>query len=231
MAEKEIIENVDQEPKPSDDHIPEVKGEAHLEDLVTDMPKVVPDAIEASQQKEQAVEHAQSQAVDRKGRPFNPEIHASDAQGQPIMTPGGAFKKKFRMPGTNGPKPTTLNIPELNQPQDMKLKAAAAKLADVFLITGISFFGDEWKPEITKEFNERQTLIDANERWMIEYGYVEPPAWIDLTLAYGLYTGKRIMQRKPEGRIHKMTEWGKLKATNFWLWLTGKKIKIVPSEK
>ncbi len=227
--EKEVVEE-EIEPKPSQDNIPLVTGDDHLKELVDNMPEVVPDAVEASNNKEAETEQVQKSTVDRKGRPFNPDLHLADGQGNPIFTPGGAFKKKFRIPGTGAAKPSALNIPETTSP-DLKLKMAAAKLADVFLITGISFFGDEWKPEITKEFNERQMLIDANERWMLEYGYIEPPAWIDLLLAYGLYTGKRIMQRKPEGKISKMIEWTKMKATNFWLWLTGKKIRVASAEK
>lgn len=219
----------DESPAPATDNIPIVKNDKEIDALVADMPKVVPDAIEAAQNKENQTQAVQEAAKDNKGRAFDPSIHKADAAGNPEMTSTGRFKRKLRMPGDNHHKTASLNLPPDTAP-DMKIKIAAGKLADVFIITGISFFGDEWKPEISKDFNERQMLIDANERFMIEHGYVEPPAWIDLALAYGLYTGKRIIQRKPEGRIEKLWQWGKMKATNFWLWVTGQKVKVVSTE-
>lgn len=219
------------------DDIPVITNDKPLDELVSTMPEVVPDAVQAAQDKEKAVEQVQSVAVDNKGRPFDPAIHAVDAAGNPIRTATGRFqKKKLRMPGDRadraGAAAPGLNIPVSDVvPQDMRIKAAAAKYADLFIITGISFFGEEWKPEQSKGVDERAMLIEANERAMIQYGYVEPPAWIDLLMVYSLYMGKRCFQPVTKSKVKILWEKVKMFSQNIWLRVTGQKIKIVPTEK
>lgn len=217
-------------PVESPDNIPFAKDDKHLHELVSTMPDVVPDAVAASQEKEKQTENIQSTTKDKKGRAFDPNFHVADEHGNPQFTATGRFKRKFVLPGQNKQQ-AGLVIPQDQPAPDQKIELAAQKLADVFIITGISFFGDEWRPEQSKDFNERQMLVDANKRWMIEHGYLEPPAWIDLALAYGLYTGKRIITRKPEGRIERIYKWSKMQLSNMWLTLSGQKIKIIPTDK
>ncbi len=115
-------------------------------------------------------------------------------------------------------------------PQDTRIRAAAEKFADIFIITGISFFGDEWKPEIGKGFNERDILVEANQRYMIENGYVEPPAWVDLFLAYGLYMGKRLFQPVTKSRVKILWDKVKMASTNLWLKIQGKSFRVKPAD-
>ncbi len=200
-----------------------------LDEVASNMPDVVPDALKAAQDKQDEVNKLQSTYKDGKGRPFNPDIHEADPQtGAPKLTPSGRFKMKARQTLSKG----GVNIPQQQNDvvADQRIKIAASKFADVFIITGISFFGDEWKPEKAGGIDERQMLIDANERWMIENGYVEPPAWIDLVMAYGLYSGKRLFQPVTKSRVQLL--WGKIKmsTTNLWLKITGKDFKVVKRE-
>lgn len=221
--------------KPSEtstDKIPVLEGDKHLDQLITTMPEVVPDAVAAAQEKEKAVDDVQKAAVDNKGRAFDPSLHAADAAGNPIRTNTGRFKRKLRLPGDRSASTGGLNVPSevTAAPMDMRIKTAAAKYADLFIVTGISFFGEEWKPEMGKGVDERAMLIDANERAMLQYGYVEPPAWIDLLMVYSLYMGKRCFQPVTKSRIKIIFEKSKIFFTNIWFKMTGQKIKIVPTE-
>lgn len=225
---KDVKEIPDEQTPPAPaDTLPITDTTADLETLVKEMPEPVPDAINAAAAKEDQVDAIQKGTRDRLGRLFDPGQHKADpVTGEPVFTPKGAFSK-LRLPKDNPSGPV---LPEATRPTDQKIKLAAGKLADVFIITGISFFGDEWKPEIGKGFDERMMLVEANERWMNEHGYVEPPAWIDLALAYGLYAGKRMTKPTTKGRMQKIWDWTKNKTTNLWLRLTGQKIKIVPTD-
>lgn len=210
--------------------VPEFKDDKHLEQLVQEMPQVVPDAVAAADQKEQIVKQTQSTAVDKKGRPFDPSIHAADAQGNPILTPKTGSFKKLRIPGQIKTGPS-LNISQDTPGVDNRIRAAAQKYADLFIVTGISFFGEEWKPDITKGANERDMLIEANERAMLQYGYVEPPAWVDLLVVYSVYIGKRCFQPVTKSKFRIIWDNVKTFSTNIWLRVTGQKIKIVPTDK
>lgn len=232
MAEEQIEDlEKDKPSETSTDKIPLVEGDKHLDQLIENMPAVVPDAVAAATEKEKAVEVTQSTAVDNKGRAFDPSLHATDSAGNPIRTMTGRFKRKLKLP--NEQKAAGVNIPAevTAAPVDMRIKTAAAKYADLFIITGISFFGEEWKPEMAKGVDERAMLVDANERAMMQYGYVEPPAWIDLLMVYSLYMGKRCFQPVTKSRIKIIFERSKVFFTNIWLKVTGQKIKIVPTDK
>ncbi len=199
-----------------------------LSEVAGDMPDVVPDALKAAQDKQTEVNRIQSEYKDGKGRPFNPDIHDADpVTGAPKMTATGRFKMKARQSLNR----SGVNIPQQSEAvADQRIKVAAAKFADAFILTGIAFLGEEWKPEKQGGIDDRQMLIDANERWMIENGYVEPPAWMDLCMAYGLYAGKRLFQPQTKSRIKILWESGKMAVTNLWLKMTGKDFKVVKRE-
>lgn len=216
-----------EKPKPQ----PELKeklitnNDAELDLLVADMPQVVQDAVDAGKAKEADAVKVQEVARDKKGNAFNPSIHAADPNGLPLYTPTGRFKIKTGV-RAGITLPTTQEAPQA----DKRIRAAAEKHADIFLITGISIFGEEWKPTKESGIDERSMLVEVNEKWMLENGYVEPPAWMDLLLVYGLFIGKRLFQPQTKSRVKLL--WDKLSmgVTNLWLKVTGQKIKVVSTE-
>lgn len=210
---------------------PIVNADPQLNEFVTKMPEVVDDAVQAASEKNNDALKLQSEAKDAKGRAFNANFHMIDpVSGVPLMTPSGRFKSKSRITAHFSPN-GKVQIPETEPAQDQRIKVAAQKFADIFIITGISFFGEEWKPEKSQGVDERQMLVDANERWMIENGYVEPPAWIDLMMAYGLYSGKRFFQPVTKSKVKILWEKVKFASLNLWFKIQGKDFKVAPSDK
>lgn len=166
-----------------------------LDDLMSTMPDVVPDAIAAAKAQEEGIKNANSDFSDKFGHKFDPNLHDVDDAGQPKITPSGRLKYK------SGAKFKTkvesiINVQkqETKDPEKIKCQAAAEQFADSFIAAGTMIVGEEWKDQN----GERDTLVDANYRIFERYGVVEIHPIANVTLVYGLYIFKRVM--KPQSK-------------------------------
>lgn len=202
-----------------------------LEKLVGDMPNVVDEAVAAAGVKEAETEKINHDFKDKKGRPFDPSQHEIDpSTGQPFLTPTGRFKRKINLPKDK----THFNLPEGGQQSDpvmAQIKLQAGMWADAFIHLGMTLAGDEWKPDVIDgKMTERDLLVAANERYMIENGIVQLPAWAELALAYTIYAAKRFTRPKTQTIVVRV--WGNMKIffSNMWLKMTGKDIRVKPAK-
>ncbi len=201
-----------------------VNVDKDLDDLVADMPQVVPDAVEAGLAKE-AQETEEKLFADKKGRTFDPNVHASGPDGKPVYTPTGRFKMKLRLPQSgkvNLPDEKTNSVPG-------EYRLVAQTIVSSFIQVGYAFVGDEWLPEKSKEIDEEANLVSATETYCASTGFRDLPPGLVVAVAFIGYGIKRFGKPKTKSLVDKATSWVKTKATNFWLWITGQKIKIVPT--
>lgn len=210
--------------------IDDVTGE--LQKVVNEMPEVVSDAVDAAEAKEQAIKKEQENIVDRKGRAFDPNLHASDPQtGKPLLTPTGRFKSL--------PKANTagVNIPQsisAAQSATGQTKVVAQTLVGIFIQSGYGLFGDDWLPEKSKEFDEQQNLEKVTEVYCDNIGLTDLPPGLVLITAFAAYGLRRVNRPRVKSVREKVGEWLRLKTASVWVWYKnryGKGIKNVKDEK
>jgi len=210
---------------------PLVDAAPHIEALTGDMPQVVPEAVQAqaetiSKETAQAATNADLGLVDRYGRAFNPDLHATTPDGKPVTTRDGNIslkrgaKQKLNLPGD---KPGDVApAPGIDQ-MAAKRRATAQVCAGTFIQTSIVIFGDEWRPEITKDFNEVEFLTQATDDYMKIAGFKEMPPWMGLAVAYGSYITKRLNKPQTQAKIKTWFQAAKDKIVLWWVNRNNKK--------
>ena len=179
---------------------PSIKSdEKELKELVQNMPTVVPDAVEASQKKEEEVKKAQGEAVDRRGTKFDPKIHRTDKDGNPILTPKtGKFSRKLNIPESA----TTQAQPAQAQ---VDLVAQEAKEWTVLIVTLTAAFVAEEAEPTPSEFQRMQIGLEGVFR---KYG--TPAMGCEMVLASSVlaYMAPRLMNpKKPTGIYIALKGW------------------------
>jgi hypothetical protein len=182
--------------------LPKESADKHLEALTSEMPGIVPEAVEAANEADQRSEAAAS-VVDKWGRPFDPAQHAAGPDGKPIFTATGRFTK-VKLPKDRGPA-SRVNVPDRAAiAQDQNRRAAATVCATMFIQTGMAVFGDEWAPEKSKEFDEQIYLVDATDEYFKMVGVADLPPWAVIIVAYGSYGLKRMARPRTKTIIQRM---------------------------
>lgn len=205
--------------KPADSKAWKPVTEADLSEVAADMPQAIPDAIEAAKNKDA---QEAGQVKDPKGRVFDPSIHQAGPDGQPLLTPTGRFRMKMRLPKTGG-----INMPEMALPgQDYSL--VAKTLVGLFIQTGYALVGDEWLPEKSKDMDEQANLEAATAAYCASTGFKDLPPGLVVAVAFVGYGLRRFGKPRTRSLIEKATAWAMNSLSNFWLWITGKKIRVVP---
>ena len=144
---------------------------------------------------------------DKKGNLFNPELHATNDNGEPTYNNDGSFRKKRgRKKGSvNGTPQGGQN----NQAELQKCLAAGRATAQTIITLGIAIGGEEWQPIIDpqKGINEPQMLADAWAEYYQAAGVVDMPPWMGVIIATGMYASPRMFMPKTKGRIQRVKEW------------------------
>lgn len=174
------------------------KDEKELKALVGDMPQVVPDAVDASQKKEEELKKATGEAVDRAGNKFNPKIHKTDKDGNPLFTPKtGKFSKKL-----NIPEGVTQAAPQ--QPV-VDLVAQEAKEWTVLIVTLTAAFVAEEAEPTQSEFQRMQIGLEGVFR---KYGTPAMGCEMVLLSSVAGYMMPRLMApKKPTGLYIAVRSW------------------------
>lgn len=186
--------------KPSD--IP-AGTDKNLNDLVSDMPQVVPDAVQAAQEAEKS---EAEQIKDSKGDIFDPAIHAVGEDGKPKLTPKKGQFAKIRLP-KDKPVPSGMVSGPTPQAITANQRATAIVISGVFIQTGCVIFGDEWQPEKTQKYDEKAYLIESTEEYLRVSGMETLPPWLLLVVAYGSYGLKRFTRPQTKTVLQKMGDW------------------------
>lgn len=198
-----------------------ITDDGQLKELTSKMPDVVPDAVAASLEQENqtqdAIKKAEKDFSDNKGRKFDPNIHAVDANGQPIMTPTGRFKRKLKLPEATTSMDTKIVDP---------LRVEAEKYADMFIVGGMGFVGDEFKPQE----GEREGLVVAWHAVFQKYGIMPIHPALGIVVAHSLYVFRRYEKPRTQSILNKAFTGIRFFFINLWMKLTGKDYKVIPKE-
>jgi hypothetical protein len=197
--------NPDDEELNSSEPIPkEVKetsstvNDKDLKEFVSDMPKVVEDAVEASKAKENEVNQIQETTKDFKGRPFNKDLHKTDKDGKPELTPKGRFKRKLNIPSSQGANSSGgSGVPAVDP-----LMVEASQYADFFIMTYRGFAGDEANPEA----GERESLIAGWYAFFQKYGSIPMNPIVGVLIFHTAYIGRRAARPKTNAILKKAGE-------------------------
>ena len=167
--------------------------------------------IEPGNEDWQANSEPEDYITNAHGERFDPAIHRADANGDPIMTEKGRFRRK---PGRKqGVKYGAINEPERPDPeaeeQQNRLTLAAETAASMYISTGVMIFGTEWLPDASKM--EREQLVSAFEGYFRAKDITDIPPGIALALACFGYAAPRLYMQETQSRIARFSMWCKLK--------------------
>lgn len=195
-----------------------IDDKKQLEGLVTDMPQVVDDAVQASENKEKEAQQIQQKTVDNKNRPFDSAIHQTDKEGNPVKTPGGRFKKKL-----NIPKGASENASPTGQDQPIdEYKQAGHEWATMFIMMFTFVVQEEAQPQSKEEFN---SLSQAYEMIFRKYGIVKMGAEMALLSVHFGYIASRAKKPKTEAFLKNILTGTKKFVSGWWGKISGKKPK------
>jgi hypothetical protein len=118
----------------------------------------------------------------------------------------------------NDPTAAGVNLPDVNAQQMIaKRRAAAQVTAGTFIQVGMAVFGDEWKPDVSREFNEVEFLTQATDDYYAATGFKELPPWAALAVAYGSYAVKRLNRPVTQSKIKGWFQAAKDKLILWWV--------------
>lgn len=139
------------------------------------------------------------------GEIFDPNIHATNASGQPIFNKDGSHRKRRgkRSDGVSPPPPVVPRVPSAGCKE-----AAQVTVTSIFII-GESLFGDEWRPVIdeTSGKNEPQMMVQAWTEFYMSMGIESFPPWLGVMIATGAYALPRFSMPKTQTRFGRIWEW------------------------
>lgn len=126
---------------------------------------------------------------------FNPDIHAVDDQGKPIMskTRPGEFQRKRGRPS---------KVRQVIPVEDLVRKSARQCTAGIITI-GCVAFGAEWIPQSDPATgaDERAILTAAFEEYFRAGDVINVPPWLGLAIALAGYAGPRLWLPQTQARI------------------------------
>lgn len=151
---------------------------------------------------------------------FDPQIHASGADGSPVYRADGSFaKKRGRKAGKGEPLPSPGEVlnrqqvaplappPEPEKPR-LPPEAAARMMTNVLINSCVMIFGKEWEPE---DKNESDGLKNAFKDYFDASGSPDIPPGFILVAALGTYAAPRIRHENTMSKIRNIGIWIKHK--------------------
>lgn len=144
---------------------------------------------------------------------FDPAVHRSDADGNPILTREGAYAKK-RGPRKAGDvsRETTSDVPRETASAGIPTQAAAASISTaqtaVFLVTTVTgvlsrAIGPEW----AADKQEIKGLSDAVKTYIDSKGGIAITPEMGLVLAIGAYSLPRLAVENTQTKLQMATGW------------------------
>lgn len=142
---------------------------------------------------------------DEKSNLFDPQIHATTDDGQPVRNKDGSFRKKRgRKSAPNIGKPV---ISSTGITRTESLAAGKAVTETIFVICS-SIFGPEWNPiiDVEKGINEPQSMTDAWAAYFETTGVKTIPPWVGLSVVMASYSLPRLRGPQTKSRMQKFMD-------------------------
>ena len=215
------------EPSNSITDVDTPSNENKLSDIVSTIEKTKPEisdhAINAYQEKEATIKEAAAGLVDKNGDSFDPAIHKTDSDGNPILTQRGKLSMKAGVKkggnvsrGTTGKNQSFVGGPKPPSQEELdkiKCRATGAAAANTIITLGVVVGGDEWQPIKNEEYgiDEKANLENAFADYFEATGQTDLPPNLALTVACAAYALPRFTMPKTKARTSKVMTWFKKK--------------------
>lgn len=173
------------------------------------MPGINENAIEPDH------ETAESETImDSIGTVFDPDNHASNADGTPKTTKTGRFaKKRGRKPGVTNTTPKVSTLGETSKPRENPNNSMALgrATAETIFALGQMVGGDEWRPIYDEKhgIDERGQMVSAWAAYYDATGKTDLPPWLGVSVAMISYAGPRFRMPKTQTRFQRAWYWFK----------------------
>jgi hypothetical protein len=202
--------------------------------LIKESPEPQPHAI-AQRAEQEAAALSQSAANVQQFPGFNPEIHATNPDGTPALTPTGRLAKirKSRAAGTK----TAVNVPNVPGATTPAQSAAVAKetlarqggagCANLVIALMVGVGGEDFLPRRDKAsgMDEKAMLESVFGDYFVATGKTDlPPGWA-LVAGMSMYVLPRLGMPKTQTRLQRFKDWCKVKYVNFRLKKAGIKAR------
>lgn len=199
--------------------------ETTLDAITDDMPDVQQAAIDAENDKQSEREEAAKGLTDKQGRTFDPSIHKTDREGQPVINNDGSLRLK---PGHGSPKWQNKAQPQSRLVTDKPGQSVQREADPTDVGKGISesifalgqlIGGDEWAPvkDPTYGIDERAQMYDAWGRYCEAQGIKDFPPGIAVTMVCIAYAVPRFTKPKTKARVGGIVNWCKTKYVRWKL--------------
>lgn len=152
------------------------------------MPDVQEHALEQERISAVDTRDKYSELKDRKGNPFDPSLHKTNAAGEPVLTATGKLSIK---PGRKDGSPTkaakssisAVSITESAREKEQKARIAGIAAANMLTTLGMTFGYDEWRPIKQDGIDEQQNLNTAFGDYFVAKNIDDFPPGLALTIA------------------------------------------------
>lgn len=185
--------------------------------------------------------------VDAKGRTFNPLLHETDANGQPVLRKGTSILRCRRVPlrGAKqesrielGAAPADATAATDQQPQQAEpppvdpeeqaamQRAGAATMAGLQIQLMRLALGEH----TASGNDEREALVEAWRATFAHYGMGAVHPLVGLSLITGAVVMKAIQQPEGRSRWQRFTQWARLKVGGMIFKFTGRRSNQEPEQ-
>jgi len=176
--------------------------------LMGDLPPVRETAVETMKAEEEAAQAPEPQGgakTDASGTVFDPQLHRTNAAGEPVKTAKGNFAKRpGRRGGSTASQSTIGGRPPVLTPEQTEeqrrtdaSRQAGVVMANTMLSICMGVFGEEWVPSDA----EKMGLEHATGEWAVAQGIEDFPPGVALVMAWGTFAVPRFFQPKTKARV------------------------------
>lgn len=179
--------------------------------LSEEMPDVQQHAIDAEAGKAEAIKSEYSDLKDSKGNSFDPELHRTDKDGAPDLTPKGKLRVKpkprsfYADSRKGGAKSVVDDGSEKRNALELKQqsRASGAMAANLLIVVSCVAGGEEWQPRVSVEngLDEKLILENAFSDYFEATGRIDIPPSMGLIIAVGSYALPRFTMPKTKERV------------------------------
>lgn len=188
---------------------------AIADDILSSMPPPQPAAMEQARAENAVTESPLVTDVEKDdtGVVWNPEIHATGADGKGVKTAKGEWRRRRGAAGRSSVvgRHGAVDVPPA-QLKDQAARAAGVACAHSLFMFGRMIGGEEWAPR--KIVDSGKTLLDESammeQAWgdyFVATGRTDFPPGLALTMACSAYILPRFTMPLTKTRIQKAKEW------------------------
>ncbi len=187
-----------------------------LDAITSQMPEPNEAAIAAEEERAAQEQGEFDTLRDRFGRPFDPQIHMTGADGAPRTTALGKLRVRAGHSPASSTKTPPGNSPESVSGEDADFKLAAEVTVHSIVSICVSLGGDDFAPTPAKDSipGESEQMVAAWERYYRTKGISEISPGVLVAITTGGYVMTRVNKESVRTRIKERFGFGGLRG--FW---------------